>query len=182
MLILSVAGDVTRPRYCSVEHMFDSDVAKGLPMDLIDLINRGSATASELDDAVHLQKAAEEFLGAYAMFDGYDVVAASSIAERVLGAAMMIRPGLSGSGKGRTVIFDVTVASGTQMARAAQRLRHAGNSDELVGIALHTLACCESTNAQIEDLVQLVIAHPPERDFALAEGCEGSHGRVGLAL
>lgn len=151
-------------------------------MDALELIGRGAATAAELDDAVCLHKAAEEFLGAYAMFDGYDVVAASSIAERVLGAAMMIRPELSGAGKGRTVIFDVTVASGTQMARAAKRLRHAGNSDDLVGIALHTLACCEATGVRIDDLSQLVIAHPEERRPSEYEGCDGRHSGVGLTV
>jgi hypothetical protein len=151
-------------------------------MDLLALMNRGSENAARLDDAVYLQKAAEEFLGAYAMFEGYDVVAASSIAERVLGAAMMIRPELSGAGRGRTVIFDVTIASGTQMARAAQRLRHAGNTNELVGIALHTLACCEDTKAGVEDLAQLVIAHSPGSERVSAERCDGRHDSVGLAL
>lgn len=68
-------------------------------MDMLELLNKGSETAASLDDAVCLQKAAEEFLGAYAAFAGYDVVAASSVAERVLGAAMMLRPALSSAGR-----------------------------------------------------------------------------------
>src|SRR4051812_33857935 len=118
--------------------MFDS-LRRGWRMDLVDLLNRGAETVASLDDVTCLQKAAEQFLGAYEMFNGYDVVAASAIAERVLGAAMMLNPGIGVGGQGRTVIFDVNVASGTQLARAARRLRDLGNSDQLVGIALHAL-------------------------------------------
>jgi len=39
-----------------------------------------------------------------------------------------------------TVIFDVNLASGTMLARAAQRVRDAGNNSRLVGIALHCLS------------------------------------------
>ena len=150
-------------------------------MDLLELMTKGAETAASLDDAVCLQKAAEEFLGAYATFSGYDVVAASAIAERVLGAAMILRPELSSAGTGRTVIFDVNVASGTQMARTAQRLRQSGNSDELVGIALHSLACCDQGSAWIEELAQLIVAHTLD-DASSVERCDRSHHGVGLAL
>lgn len=150
-------------------------------MDLIELLSEAGETAASLDDADCLHKAAEEFLGAYAMFDGYDVIAASALAERVLGAAMMLHPGLSSVGRGRTVIFDVNIASGTQMARAAKRLRRAGNSEQLVGIALHSLACCSTASNPIEELSRLIVAHSPERPLT-AERCDRSHGRVGLAL
>ena len=151
-------------------------------MDLLELVNRGAETAAALDDAVCLHKAAEEFLGAYASFDSYHVVAASAIAERVLGAAMILRPELSSAGTGRTVIFDVNVASGTQMARAAERLRQAGNSEELVGIALHSLACCEQAASRIDALTELVVAHTSDDEATSGECCDGGHGRVGLAL
>jgi len=150
-------------------------------MDMLELLNKGSQTAASLDDAVCLQKAAEEFLGAYAAFEGYGVVAASSIAERVLGAAMMLRPALSSAGRGRTVIFDVNIASGTLMARAARRLRHAGNSDELVGIALHSLIDDDRTGEALGELTQLVVAHAPDKPSGTECGDSGDR-RVGLTL
>lgn len=151
-------------------------------MDILELLNKGAATAETLNDAVCLQKAAEQFLGAYAAFDGYDVVAASSVAERVLGAAMMLRPELSSAGRGRTVVFDVNIASGTLMARAAQRLRHAGNSDELVGIALHSLVdCADRPRGELGEFVQFVVAHPADHESE-GECCERGDYRVGLTL
>jgi hypothetical protein len=150
-------------------------------VDLIELLNEASETAASLDDADCLHKAAEEFLGAYAMFDGYEVIAASALAERVLGAAMMLRPGLSSAGRGRTVIFDVNIASGTQMARAAKRLRRSGNSEQLVGIALRSLVCCNAEASPIDELSDLIVAHSSEQS-STAERCDRSHGRVGLAL
>ncbi|RIT55094.1 hypothetical protein [Mycobacteroides abscessus] len=150
-------------------------------MDLIELLHEANETATSLDDADCLHKAAEEFLGAYAMFDGYGVVAASAIAERVLGAAMMLRPGLSSAGRGRTVIFDVNIASGTQMARVAKRLRRSGNSERLVGIALHSLASCNEEASRIDELSDLIVAHTSGQRLT-TERCDRSHGRVGLAL
>ncbi len=132
-------------------------------MDMVDLINRGAEAVASLNDASCLHKAAEQFLSAYAMFDGYGVVAASSAAERVLGAAMVLNPGLCVDGLGRTVIFDVNVASGTQLARVAKRLRDSGNSDELVGIALHSLLSRES-DGPMGELAKLVVAHVPTAD------------------
>jgi hypothetical protein len=150
-------------------------------MDLLDLITKGSQTAAILDDADCLHKAAEQFLGAYAAFDGYDVIAASSIAERVLGAAMMLRPKLSSAGRGPTVIFDVNIASGTLMARAARRLRDAGNSEDLVGIALHSLIDGERCGDELGELAQLVVAHTPDEPSSSQCGNSGNH-RVGLTF
>jgi hypothetical protein len=92
-----------------------------------------------------------------------------------------LRPGLSSAGRGPTVIFDVNIASGTQMARAAKRLRQSGNSEQLVGIALHSLACCEAEINRIDELSDLIVAHSSERRSA-TERCDRSHRRVGLAL
>lgn len=150
-------------------------------MDMLELLNNGSQTVASLDDAVCLHKAAEEFLGAYAAFEGYDVVAASSVAERVLGAAMMLRPALSSAGRGRTVIFDVNVASGTLMARTARRLRRAGNSEQLVGIALHSLIGGDRVGEALGELTELVIAHAPDEPSA-PQCSDSGDRRVGLAL
>jgi hypothetical protein len=151
-------------------------------MDLLEIMNRGAQRAASLDDAVCLHKAAEQFLGAYAMFEGYDVVAASAIAERVLGAAMILKPQLSSGGQGRTVVFDVNIASGTQLARAARRLRDAGNADELVGIALHSLIAWNS-DTPLGDLAQIVVAHDPDDDALGSWECgDRRHSGVGISL
>jgi hypothetical protein len=148
-------------------------------MDMLELLNKGAQTVASLDDAACLQKAAEQFLGAYAIFEGSGVVAASSIAERVLGAAMMLRPELSRSDTGCTVIFDVNIASGTQLARAARVLRESGNADRLVGIALHSLVKWDP-DAALGDLTQLVVAHGPADEVSSRE-C-GDRGQNGLEL
>lgn len=111
-------------------------------MDLLDLINKGADTAEALDHGANLRESAEDFLAVLARFDGYSVVAASPHAERILGAAMMLNPSLQAGTSGTSVVvFDVTVASGTLMARAAQRVRDGGNYEQqLVGVALHCLS------------------------------------------
>jgi hypothetical protein len=152
-------------------------------MDILEALNRASENAANLDDAVYLQKAAEEFLGAYAAFEGYEVVAASSVAERVLGAAMMLKPALSMAGRGRTVIFDVNIASGTLMARAARRLRQAGNSEDLVGIALHSLMCEHGgVNDALGELTKLVVTHAQESQTSGIQCSDSCDSRVGLTV
>jgi hypothetical protein len=151
-------------------------------MDIVDLLNRGAERAASLNDAVCLHKAAEQFLGAYALFEGYEVVAASGIAERVLGAAMILRPELKVSDAGPTVIFDVNIASGTQMARAARKLRNAGNAQELVGIALYSLVDF-AADRPLGELSQLVVAHDRDaEESAKAQRSDRRDRCVGLAL
>lgn len=134
-------------------------------MDILDVLERGSQRVEELDDVDLLRDAAHNFLSAYIEYDGYGVVAASPQAERVLGAAMMLNPRLSGRDSGKTVILDVNIASGTLMARAARRLRDNGNNDQLVGVVLHSLVeCCDGW--QVPELCELVVvssksASPP---------------------
>lgn len=72
-------------------------------------------------------------------YDGFGLVAASPQAERVIGAAMMLAPTLHGDSTGPSVIFDVNFASGTLLARAAQRLRNNGNQSRLIGLVLNPL-------------------------------------------
>jgi hypothetical protein len=126
-------------------------------MDILDVIIRGARSVADNDDSTSLRHSAEQFLRVYARFHGYRVVAASPQAERVLGAAMMLSPEIRGGVYGHTVIFDVNIASGTLLARAARRLRDSGNRDRLVGIALHSLVG-EARDWATADLSELVVA------------------------
>lgn len=128
-------------------------------MDLLTLLNQGTETVENLNQAACLRRSAESLLAAYQPFDGYSVTPASPQAERVLGAAMMLQPGLKvGTNGSAVVVFDVTIASGTLMARAARRVREAGNFDHLVGIALHCLT--ETHNSWVpEELNELIVVN-----------------------
>ena len=126
-------------------------------MDFLDLLNHGTGIVEKLDQATSLRASAEAFLGAYRQFQGYTVMPASPQAERVLGAAMMLQPDLLAGNSGRAVVvFDVTVASGTLMARVARRVRDAGNLERLVGIALRCMT--EAHTSWIpEELSELIV-------------------------
>lgn len=108
-------------------------------MDLVSIMNRGSAVVRENDAADHLRRWAEALVRAAYAYEGYGVVAASPQAERVLGAAMMLAPTMHGDSSGPSIVFDVNYASGTLLARAARRLRDHGNESPLVGIVLNPL-------------------------------------------
>jgi hypothetical protein len=126
-------------------------------MDILDLIDQGVRRVAANDDAARLRRSAEHFMRAYGEYAGYSVVAASPHAERVLGAAMMLQPDLQAGGAGDTVILDVNVASGTLIARAARRLRDAGNRGQLVAVALHSLVD-DMDQLTIADVARLVVA------------------------
>ncbi|MFC7593694.1 hypothetical protein ACFQU3_00100 [Terrabacter sp. GCM10028922] len=145
-------------------------------MDILELIQRGEQNVASHDYSNCLREAAERFLGAYAPFEGFSVVAASPQAERVLGAAMMLKPDLCAGGQGRTVVLDVNIASGTLLARAARRLRDRGNEQVLVAVALYTLAS-DAHEWEVPDVSQVVIAGNDEsQQSALWECAEtGDH-------
>lgn len=126
-------------------------------MDILDLLNQGTETVENLNQAANLRESAESFLAAYQRFEGYSVIPASPQAERVLGAAMMLQPDLQVGTTGRAVVvFDVTIASGTLMARAARKVRDAGSFEHLVGIALHCLT--ETHNSWVPaELNELIV-------------------------
>lgn len=125
-------------------------------MDILNLIQSGVAEVALHEQSKSLRSSAESFLAVYDSYRGYSVVAASPQAERVLGAVMMLRSEVHSTGQGRTVIFDVNVASGTLMARAARRLRDEGNSSSLVGVALHSLVGAK-LDWDIDGLTDLVV-------------------------
>ena len=150
-------------------------------MDILEVLERGTRRVEELDDVDLLRGAARMFLSAYSEYDGYGVVAASPQAERVLGAAMMLNPRLSGRDTGRTVILDVNIASGTLMARAARRLRDSGNNDQLVGVVLHSLV--ESYEGwHVPELGELVVVSSKSASSALRERAERRGNCIALAV
>ncbi|MEO8829022.1 hypothetical protein [Lapillicoccus sp.] len=126
-------------------------------MDILELIQRGEQNVEGHNHPVRLRQAAEQFLCAYAPFEGFSVVAASPQAERVLGAAMMLRPDLCAEGRGSTVLLDVNIASGTLLARAARRLRERGNENMLVAVALYALTS-DAHEWDVPEVSQVVIA------------------------
>jgi hypothetical protein len=126
-------------------------------MDILELIQRGEKNVESHNYSDCLREAAERFLGAYAPFEGFSVVAASPQAERVLGAAMMLRPDLCAEGHGSTIVLDVNLASGTLLARAARRLRDRGNEHVLVGVALYSLTS-DAHEWEVPEVSQIVIA------------------------
>ncbi|NKR92255.1 hypothetical protein GS483_08975 [Rhodococcus hoagii] len=151
-------------------------------MDILDVLNRGTRRVEELNETIRLRSAANAFLAAYGQFDGFGVVAASPQAERVLGAAMMLCPRLTGDGNGKTVILDVNIASGTLIAQAARRLRDHGNTHQLVGLVLNTLVD-DRTTWDIPGLSDVVIVdHEFARDSVAGQPTECSHDSLALAV
>lgn len=146
-------------------------------MDILELIQHGEQNVESHNYSDCLREAAQRFIGAYAPFEGFSVVAASPQAERVLGAAMMLRPDLCAEGHGGTVVLDVNIASGTLLARAARRLRDRGNEHVLVGVALYSLTS-DAHEWEVPEVSQVVIAGGAEAQPSDRWECAeaGDHG------
>jgi len=107
---------------------------------LLGAVNGGRTNFEKLSDPISLRQRVNELLTIRcARFDGYGFYAATSHAERLIGAAMVLDPSIRADGIGDTVIVGVNIASGTQIARAATRLRESGNDGLLVGVVLNAL-------------------------------------------
>lgn len=155
--------------------------AKECAMDILELLQHGAQNVESHNYSECLREAAERFLGAYAPFEGFSVVAASPQAERVLGAAMMLKPDLCAEGHGSTVVLDVNIASGTLLARAARRLRDRGNENLLVGVALYSLNS-DADEWDVPEVSQVVIVSGAEaQPSARWQGAEAGDHRVMLA-
>ena len=149
-------------------------------MDLLDVIEGGVTNVARHDQSSSLRLSAEAFLKVYDSYLGHSVVAASPQAERVLGAVMMLHPEINASGYGPTLIFDVNVASGTLMARAARRLRDKGNKSLLVGVALHSLVGVR-LDWDIDGLTELVVIDPAALALRAGKASQGRDCWVQLA-
>lgn len=145
-------------------------------MDMVELLNRGTQLVAEHDSPTSLVKTAELVLSAVSDFPTYGLVAASSAAERVLGAMMVMSPDIQVGRANDVVIFDVNVASGTVLARAADRLRTLGHTGSIVAVAVHALCDVPATIEGTDGLVVL--------DGSVLHGQEtqGRHERFLVAL
>lgn len=112
---------------------------------------QADANYAELDSRAGLEHAAKALLTACGDLRGWQLVAASARAERVVGAAVMIDEDASTAAASRVVVVDVNIASGTLLARAGERARRAG-AVEVVGVVLHALG-----------------AHPPAAEDCLVD-------------
>lgn len=153
---------------------------------LLDAITSGNSNVRELDDPSLLRRHVDELMTVRREhFEGFSMCAATAPAERVIGAAMMLDPTVRADGVGDTVIVGVNIASGTQIARAATRLREAGNDGVLIGIVLNALipewrlGAAEWTVPEVDALFVLDGPAGLSGFGELAQRCERG---VGLAL
>lgn len=135
-------------------------------MDILDLLDRGSENADKLAEYAGLKEAVDAFLEVYEGLGGYSVVAASQIAERVLGGAMLMRPDIQVGAAQQTVILDVNFASGTSLAKAASNLRRSASPDEVIGVALYSLVEAPH-HCNVSGLTKLIIAGEPTSEGSL---------------
>lgn len=114
---------------------------------LLDLVAASERNVNELSDRGRLREAASQVALVANSYGMTRLVAASPAAERLVGAALLMTPGLralmySQGGldlDGEPVlVVDVNLASGTGMANAARRARQAG-AGRVAGAALHAL-------------------------------------------
>ncbi|TKV26154.1 hypothetical protein FDK12_14460 [Arthrobacter sp. NamB2] len=126
-------------------------------MDILSVLSRGHATVVSHHDSNELRQDALAFIEAYKCRNGTSVFPASSHAERVLGAAMMLCPSVRGGCEGETVILDVSYASGTLIARAVDSIRASGNSSPLHAIVLQSLVPDEDISKPY-DVLTFVVA------------------------
>jgi len=136
-------------------------------VDLLSIMNHGTAVVHENDSAVALRQCAEVLVRTATAYAGFSIIAASPQAERVLGAAMMLEPSIHGRRNGPSIIFDINYASGTLIARAARKLRDNGNESSLVGLVLNPLV---EIGSEIR-IAELDVVHV-ECDWESSEHCQ----------
>ncbi len=124
-------------------------------MDMFEVLERGTRAVAEHDSYAALRQSAESVLEVLASRPAHGVIAASPAAERVLGAVMMLSPDVLVGSAPNVVVFDVNFASGTTLARTADRLLRSGHDGMIVAVAIHALT--EQTPASIEGVDELVI-------------------------
>jgi hypothetical protein len=124
-------------------------------MDMVELFTRGTHLLAEHDSPSTLIRSAALVLDAVSTYPNHGLMAASAAAERVLGAMMVMSPEVRVGQADDVVIFDVNLASGTVLARAADRLRRQGHAGTIVAVAVQAL--CEDVPASIEGADHLVV-------------------------
>lgn len=145
-------------------------------MDMVELLNRGTHLVAEHDSPTSLARTAELMLDAVAAFPCYGLIAASSAAERVLGAMMLMSPEIQVGRANDVVIFDVNVASGTVLGRAAAHLRRLGHTGSIVAVAVHALCDVPATIEGTDGLFVL------DESVLHGQETQGRHERFLVAL
>lgn len=121
---------------------------------MLDLVNAGQANVDRLDDPDELKRAAELVFEFADKRSANMLIPASDAAERILGAILMMHGrGVGTAVDSRTaVVFDVNMASGTSIAKAARRARDRG-ADHVHAIVLHGLATAEGFDNGLDELL-----------------------------
>jgi len=152
---------------------------------LLAALDQGRANVRDLDDPAALRGHADALLMVrHSRFSGFGFYAASPNAERLIGAAMMLDPTVCADGSGHTLIVGVNIASGTQIARAATRLRESGNEGVLVGVVLNALIedwQREQASWTVPEVDVLLVLDGDERSV-LGELAQRGECGVGLAF
>ena len=145
-------------------------------MDLAEMMRTGDRNVHAHNDAYDLAKSARTFLDCVAGWDEFTVEAASSAAERVLGAAMMLDPTIRGGRSARTVVLDVNIASGTLVANAARRVRETIQSEWLIAVVINTLTGADM-RWSIDGVDSLFVCHPASETAERHDG-----GQYGISV
>ncbi|WP_328813786.1 hypothetical protein [Rhodococcus sp. NBC_00297] len=108
---------------------------------MLDVMNEGHGRANRLNRADDLRMNVEKILAfRREHFETYGLMAANPRSERLIGAAMMLDPSIRADLSGNTIILGINIASGTQLARAAAKIRLLGNRSVVVGIVVNSLS------------------------------------------
>ncbi|WBC01126.1 hypothetical protein [Micromonospora sp. WMMA1976] len=114
---------------------------------LLDLVASSERYVNELSDGQKLRAAATRIVSVATSSGATHLLAASPAAERLVGAALLVSPGLRALMYAQAdmdvigqqvLVVDVNLASGTGIANAARRARQAG-ARRVAAAALHAL-------------------------------------------
>jgi phosphoribosylpyrophosphate synthetase len=113
--------------------------------ELLDLLRVSQRNISQLAEPAALQGLAERVVEFARARRVTSLLAASPVAERLVGAVLVAKPGAGAeqhdheTGDAVVLLVDVNLASGTSLSRAARRARRDG-ADRVLAVVLHRLA------------------------------------------
>ncbi|MEU0790354.1 hypothetical protein ABZ342_09805 [Amycolatopsis sp. NPDC005961] len=130
--------------------------------DLLEMINLGNRNVDRLSEPGELRAAAEQVSEIAHNHGAATLLAASSAAERIIGAVLVghadLAHGLHTSTQPHpdsVLIVDINVASGTALARAARRARQSG-AERVVAVVLYQLTM-ELPDPRTWDIDHLIV-------------------------
>lgn len=122
-----------------------SEGERGVLMGMIEAIRRAEHNVEHLAEPQQLRSAADQVAKFAVLHGATALLAASPSAERLLGAALVSSSELTGFSledpqplRGRVLLLDVNLASGTALARASRRARLAG-AGQVIAVVMHQL-------------------------------------------